>query len=33
MRAIFQVVANGADITRVIQDRVLRIQTTRQTGP
>ncbi|HEF5152712.1 pyocin R2_PP, tail formation [Burkholderia multivorans] len=32
MQAIFQVVANGDDITRVIQDRVLRIQTTDKPG-
>ncbi|KVZ72519.1 phage late control D family protein [Burkholderia ubonensis] len=32
MRAIFQIVANGDDITRVIQDRVLRIQTTDKPG-
>lgn len=32
MRAIFQVVANGDDITRVIQDRVLQIQTTDKPG-
>ncbi|TCK43482.1 hypothetical protein B0G84_1818 [Paraburkholderia sp. BL8N3] len=32
MRAIFQIIANGDDITRVIQDRVLRIHTIDKPG-
>jgi len=32
MRAIFQIIANGDDITRVIQDRVLRIHTVDKPG-
>ncbi|MDR6447702.1 phage protein D [Paraburkholderia terricola] len=32
MQAIFQIVANGDDITRVIQDRVLRIRTVDRPG-
>ncbi|ARK48058.1 hypothetical protein BOC35_17055 [Burkholderia pseudomallei] len=32
MQAIFQIIANGADITRTIQDRVLRIRTTDKPG-
>ncbi|ASL45139.1 hypothetical protein bAD24_I16820 [Burkholderia sp. AD24] len=32
MKAIFQIIANGDDITRVIQDRVLRIRTVDKPG-
>ncbi|MET5115433.1 late control protein, partial [Burkholderia pseudomallei] len=32
MQAIFQLIANGADITRTIQDRVLRIRTSDKPG-